>query len=157
MAHLLDFYRRIRRWSGKDKSYSRRRWPPAVDTVKLERTAHRQIESSFFGRLPLEVRQMIYLEVWRNAGLRQHIFLKDNELLRRTPCLAPSLAEIGEGGVRGKTLQQSPENRWGVLHRNCLKVAYCTCPLAEPCDRCQELIGGGRSAIHPMLLSCKRM
>lgn len=38
-------------------------------------SAASQIQSSFVNRLPREIRNAIYLELWRSSGLRQHIIL----------------------------------------------------------------------------------
>lgn len=56
---------------------------------------HSQSQSSFVARLPSEVREAIYLELWRCVGLRQHIvpharYRHDGKLnevhLTRWPC-----------------------------------------------------------------------
>ncbi len=165
MQHVRNFTQRIRRRYYKDLNVNKtarastrpRLWRGVVDTVEIERTAHGQTQSSFFGRLPLEIRRMIYLKVVRNAGFRQHIFFKDNAQLRHTPCLAPSLADLDKIDRKNRRDLYGPDNRWGMLHHNCLLVAECACSLSEPCQNCRGLMGGERAAIHPLLFSCKRM
>ncbi|KAH7035887.1 uncharacterized protein B0I36DRAFT_319302 [Microdochium trichocladiopsis] len=38
-----------------------------------------QLESSFFGKLPAEIRQLIYKECWLASGPQQHIFLRQGQ------------------------------------------------------------------------------
>lgn len=37
-----------------------------------------QLQSAFITGLPREIRDLIYLELWRSCGLRQHIFWHNN-------------------------------------------------------------------------------
>jgi hypothetical protein len=47
--------------------------PEAINREMLAANASPQSDSAFFSRLPLEVRQQIYKEMWTAAGLKQHI------------------------------------------------------------------------------------
>ncbi|KAM9875229.1 hypothetical protein VDGD_08151 [Verticillium dahliae] len=40
---------------------------------------HNQGQSSFFRKLPLEVRQQIFAEFWQCAGLNRHVYLEDGD------------------------------------------------------------------------------
>ncbi|KAI1092221.1 hypothetical protein F5B19DRAFT_492647 [Rostrohypoxylon terebratum] len=57
----------------------------APNTAYMRETANPQLSSTLFGRLPLEIRDMIYVECWRASGLRQHVFLRDGRLTH-WPC-----------------------------------------------------------------------
>ena len=47
--------------------------PPRVDRGSLAASAIPQLNSGFFARLPLDVRLLIYEQVWADAGTDQHI------------------------------------------------------------------------------------
>lgn len=50
--------------------------------------AHDQQESPLFTKLPLDLRRHIYLQLWRNYGTIQHIYLfAPNSYLSHYPCL----------------------------------------------------------------------
>lgn len=62
--------------------------PPSVgslDPEQLEQTANAQRQSAFL-RLPIEVRHRIYGEVFVEAGLAQHIYVKDGRYTH-TACM----------------------------------------------------------------------
>lgn len=49
-------------------------------------TASLQLESSWFGKLPKEIRDMIYAEFWIVTGARQHVFKTSDGFLTHAPC-----------------------------------------------------------------------
>lgn len=49
------------------------RSPPSSDKSLLGSRQDAQLQSPIFSKLPLEIRRMIYYEVWQSAGLSQHI------------------------------------------------------------------------------------
>ncbi|RXG44494.1 hypothetical protein VDGE_08151 [Verticillium dahliae] len=53
----------------------------ARDFIRAQRLAspHNQGQSSFFRKLPLEVRQQIFAEFWQCAGLNRHVYLEDGD------------------------------------------------------------------------------
>ncbi|KAJ9137465.1 hypothetical protein NKR23_g9101 [Pleurostoma richardsiae] len=99
--HLLDVRARLRKFSGiqthddqeavvsapggpaaagvdeEDAAGSGFRMPPLrMSPEHLEESSHAQAVSPLFAKLPLEIRRMIYLEVWRShlgPGMRMHI------------------------------------------------------------------------------------
>ncbi|KAI5856736.1 hypothetical protein GGS23DRAFT_617635 [Durotheca rogersii] len=63
------------------------------DGSRMRATAHHQLGSTFFGGLPLEIRDMIYGECWAASGLRQHVFLRGGRLTHAPCVLAPGEAD----------------------------------------------------------------
>ncbi|ORY70439.1 uncharacterized protein BCR38DRAFT_106959 [Pseudomassariella vexata] len=66
--------------------------PPMADIPRphwdgFQATSELQIQSTFFGILPREVRDMIYAEFWEVSGPRQHILHKDDGHLTHFPCI----------------------------------------------------------------------
>ncbi|KAI3319464.1 hypothetical protein HD806DRAFT_260264 [Xylariaceae sp. AK1471] len=58
------------------------------DVAQLRTTANLQLGSTFFGRLPSEIREMIYAECWLVSGLQQHVFLsRHDRQLTHSPCI----------------------------------------------------------------------
>lgn len=57
----------------------------AVDWAHLQATARLQPDSSLFGRLPPEIREMVYAECWAVSGLDQHVYRRDGRLYH-FPC-----------------------------------------------------------------------
>ncbi|KAK9785936.1 hypothetical protein SCARD494_11605 [Seiridium cardinale] len=45
-----------------------------------------QLQSDFFGELPREIRDMIYLQFWAVCGSRQHVFEQDGNMTH-SPCI----------------------------------------------------------------------
>ncbi|KAK7744305.1 hypothetical protein SLS62_010263 [Diatrype stigma] len=74
---------------------------PTPDRDALRATADLQLGSSFFGRLPLEIREIIYSEFWIVSGLKQHIFRRDDGRLTHCPCLLADGKGHGGGGGGG--------------------------------------------------------
>ncbi|KAH9889708.1 hypothetical protein F4778DRAFT_387922 [Xylariomycetidae sp. FL2044] len=75
------------------------REPTTADlATRFQATTESQLDSTFFGRLPLEIREMIYAECWVVSGVKQHVFRiknKDDESrLAHCPCvLGPAEAD----------------------------------------------------------------
>ncbi len=66
--------------------------PEPIPADQLAETAHHQLQSDFFGRLPLEIRRQIYEELWRTTSESQHIYHHDGRL-RRCACVTDHDAE----------------------------------------------------------------
>ncbi|RYP38247.1 hypothetical protein DL767_002632 [Monosporascus sp. MG133] len=69
-------------------------------------TASLQLSSAFFGKPPLEVREMIYSEFWVVFGLNQHVFSHDGRL---THC--PCVHVPGEEDWRNNEFEEAWQNR----------------------------------------------
>ncbi|KAI1371443.1 hypothetical protein F4677DRAFT_435658 [Hypoxylon crocopeplum] len=64
--------------------------PTPPDPARLRETANLQLGSTLFGRLPLEIRDMIYAECWKASGLKQHVFIQDGHLTHSPCVVAPN-------------------------------------------------------------------
>ncbi len=58
----------------------------SLGMASFQATANLQLGSSFFGKLPLEIREMVYSEFWIVSNPRQHIFSHKGHLAHY-PCL----------------------------------------------------------------------
>ncbi|RYP04583.1 hypothetical protein DL765_010139 [Monosporascus sp. GIB2] len=76
------------------------------DRPGLQATASLQLCSAFFGKLPLEVREMIYSEFWVVSGVNQHVF-SHNGRLTHCPCLLVP----GEEDERNNEFEEVWQNR----------------------------------------------
>lgn len=115
---------------------------------------------SLICRLPPEIRSQIYLVLWREAGLAQHVYPKGiwNEHPFYNRCTIPQLSGLDE---------QTPESLAGaeaVTQSDPSEQA----PLDKGCYFCRLKFYGSdegrgppptveKSAFLPMLLSCKTM
>jgi hypothetical protein len=68
----------------------------SISAPGVRQPEHEQRQSPFFDRFPREIRDAIYLELWRTAGLSQHVFWHEDQ---RNPekskyCLWPCTAEF---------------------------------------------------------------
>ncbi|KAI1413932.1 hypothetical protein F5Y13DRAFT_160350 [Hypoxylon sp. FL1857] len=61
----------------------------APDSGRMRETANLQLGSTLFGKLPLELRDMIYSECWKASGLKQHVFIRHGSLTH-WPCILAS-------------------------------------------------------------------
>ncbi|KAI0394138.1 hypothetical protein F5Y17DRAFT_271356 [Xylariaceae sp. FL0594] len=146
------------------------------DMTHLQSTADSQHQSTLFGRLPLEIREMIYTECWAASGLRHHVYLSPNGAgLAHSPCLL----KPGQADERNAELQRlmscQGQNRRGSRSRSSLVVdrqwaSRFSSPWHEhwPCE--EEMLrrsADGRASeddahqthrtlFLPILLSCKR-
>lgn len=57
--------------------------PLSLSKSAITERANPQAQSPFFGQLPPEIRRLIYVALWRTAGLSQHIFQQHGQLVRR--------------------------------------------------------------------------
>lgn len=65
-----------------------------INRDEIAATADSQPASLFLTTLPLEIRKMVYEELWRSSGLRQHIFhVKDDKKFSICRCVADPDAE----------------------------------------------------------------
>ncbi|RYO76130.1 hypothetical protein DL766_002748 [Monosporascus sp. MC13-8B] len=95
----------LRYWEFHPHEVERFRWDThAKGNLKV--TASLQLCSAFFGKLPLEVREMIYSEFWVVSGLNQHVFSHDGRL---THC--PCLLVPGEEDERSNEFEEVWQNR----------------------------------------------
>ncbi|KAI1267050.1 hypothetical protein F5Y18DRAFT_355059 [Xylariaceae sp. FL1019] len=93
------------------------------DVASFRRTAEDQRRSTFFGRLPLEIREMIYDECFVASGPKQHVFLSPSDgRLTHSPCLL----EPGDQDARNDEIQRlmsrQGQNRRGSRSRSSLIV-----------------------------------
>ncbi|KAK0643383.1 hypothetical protein B0T16DRAFT_333823 [Cercophora newfieldiana] len=117
-------------------------------------TANSQIDSPFFARLPPEIRELIYIEFWRNDGvgsLRQHILWRDGRPTR-VPCVTDPLAKdirftkfnnADPGSYERSAWHHRLTTSWS-LHWACEEAHLARVDIPK-------------SSFLPVLLSCKRM
>lgn len=124
------------------------------DRAALAMTADAQIDSPFFTLLPAEIRQLIYIEFWRNDGvgsLRQHITEREGRLTR-VPCITDPLAtDLRYTKFNNSDPGSDERSVW--LHR--LTTNW---TLHWACEEAHlSRHAAPRSSFLPVLLSCKRM
>lgn len=125
---------------------------PSPDQESFESTADPQ-RSSYLFKLPLELRTLIYIEIWQLLGSSQHIFIKGDGY-SYTPCVVRSgeaderPAEIkriweedGGWSIRQALWNKRMSSSWGT-HWKCLERTL----VAPP----------GQHPVLTMLLLCKR-
>ncbi|RWA04481.1 hypothetical protein EKO27_g10625 [Xylaria grammica] len=145
------------------------------DVAHLRSTANLQLESTLFGRLPPEIREMVYAECWVVSGLRQHVFLDcHGRQLGHSPCIRTS----GEPDERNYEIQRlmscRRRNRRGARSRSSVAVDRLWAarfssdwhehwPCEEMLPRTPEKVARNdhsshshRSLFLPILLLCKR-
>ncbi|KAI1862362.1 uncharacterized protein JN550_010224 [Neoarthrinium moseri] len=66
---------------------------------------HGQYQSPIFGSLPRELRDSIYLEVWRSFGLSLHLFWHSDDFRNSKFCSWPCEAEFHVGDKREQELE----------------------------------------------------
>ncbi|RYP89300.1 hypothetical protein DL769_000134 [Monosporascus sp. CRB-8-3] len=130
------------------------------DRPGLQATASLQLSSAFFGKLPLELREMIYSGFWIVSGLNQHVFSRDGRL---THCLC--LLVPGEEDERNVEFEEVWQNR----RRSCTGSLVVDDKWASRFSstwndhwRCEEEMLSDparrrRTLFLPALLTCKRM
>ncbi|KAI1340211.1 hypothetical protein F5Y15DRAFT_415099 [Xylariaceae sp. FL0016] len=130
----------------------------------LQATAKSQLHTTFFGKLPLEVREMVYAECWIVSGLKQHVFTYGSKLTH-SPCI------LAEGEVdtrleqlehintlrRGSRLGSRPpsiDHKWASRFTSRWHDHW----------RCEEAMseqegdhGCVKTLFLPVLLTCKQM
>ncbi|KAL7629852.1 hypothetical protein AAE478_001375 [Parahypoxylon ruwenzoriense] len=97
----------------------------ATDMSLMQETADLQLGSTLFGRLPLEIRDMIFAECWVASGPKQHVFLR-NDRLTHSPCvLAPDepderldelqrMFRVQESPRRSRTRSLVLDDKWAT-------------------------------------------
>jgi hypothetical protein len=124
-------------------------------------TADPQVLSNFFSVLPLEVRQMIYIEFWRLSGLRQHIFARKNSPYKTH---APCIIAQDQEDIRYDRFRAAKGGEIAMWETR-LKSDWCFHWECEELDKStikhsSNDPGGVRetwSPFLPSLLACKRM
>lgn len=133
------------------------------DISKVQEGADNQSQSRFFNMLPVEVRQLIYQDIWALSGLTQHIYIA-NGSYTHCPCLIdhnapdkrqteldllwPELPRVGHGDFRS----ESPEWRRRLLSTWCNHW-----PCEEAAARNATSEAAPSSSFLPMLLTSRKM
>ncbi|KAF7533086.1 hypothetical protein G7054_g7398 [Neopestalotiopsis clavispora] len=133
------------------------------DISKIQGGADNQSQSRFFNILPVEVRQLIYQDIWALSGLTQHIYIA-NGSYTHCPCLIdhnapdkrqteldllwPELPRVGHGDFRS----ESPEWRRRLLSTWCNHW-----PCEEAAARNATSEAAPSSSFLPMLLTSRKM
>ncbi|KAI2633557.1 hypothetical protein GGS26DRAFT_51116 [Hypomontagnella submonticulosa] len=139
------------------------------NVARLRETAHRQFRSVLFGRLPREIREMIYIECWKASGIKQHVFIR-NGRLTHSPCLLASdetderLEELQRvlhkqgSPQRWRTRSLALDNKWaGRFSSSWHEHWICEEEMKEvtanhgETHHCHQ-----RTIFLPMMLACKR-
>lgn len=134
---------------------------PGID---LSSSADPQLQSVFFGRLPREIRDMIYHEMWEVSGSRQHVFeTEDGPTLGHFPCvLTPREKD---------TRNEDFERLWDRQQERRPRSLVVDAPWAERMAsswhehwKCEEAMRASRASgsqtgtlFLPSLLTCRRM
>jgi hypothetical protein len=130
---------------------------PAIPVEDLEASSHHQLQSTLFGKLPLEIRRQIYQELWLSSGLSQHVFERRGRL-QHCPCIIDhdepdERDDLVEMYRLEKEITDSDSFKHRALHRK----------LASPWTKhwkCEENLSQNGAPPNPFLLSllsCKRM
>jgi hypothetical protein len=130
---------------------------PAIPTHHLDTTSHHQLQSTFFGKLPLEIRRQIYQELWASSGLDQHIYQKGGRF-SHCPCTIDhdepdERDELVELYRLEKDITDCDSFKNSALHQK----------LSSPWTKhwkCEEHLSQNGAPLNPFLLSlvsCKRM
>ncbi|KAI0892048.1 hypothetical protein F4806DRAFT_500417 [Annulohypoxylon nitens] len=138
----------------------------APNTAYMRETANPQLGSTLFGRLPLEIRDMIYAECWKASGLRQHVFLRDGRLTH-WPCTLASdetderLEEL-QRMIEVQGTQPRSRTRSLVLHGKWARRFSSPWHNHWQCEEEMEESMANNEGTHsrtlflPILLTCKR-
>ncbi|KAI0110678.1 hypothetical protein F4776DRAFT_667551 [Hypoxylon sp. NC0597] len=150
--------------------------PPATapNTERMRETANAQLDSTFFGKLPLEIRDMIYAECWKASGLKQHIFIRGGSLTH-WPCTLPShepderleelqrMVQVQEVPLRSRTRALRLDDKWAARFSSPWHEHWrCEEDMREKAlDNVDTYQGHPshtqRTLFLPILLTCKRM
>ncbi|KAL0943394.1 uncharacterized protein CTRU02_201280 [Colletotrichum truncatum] len=132
-----------------------------------------QLQTNLFGKLPEEIREMIYQELWRDAGLSQHI-------IRTEAGYAHSRCLLHQLGIPGEHIDDEDpwESMWMVPDVRGTVPLWYRREMSTWCDhwKCEEAreekeiwrdVSRGRTgrvgylntwtAFLPSMLTCKRM
>ena len=127
---------------------------------KIQAKAKAQLQSRLFS-LPLEIRQLIYLELWREAGLGQHIFIHRGGYTH-APCILSDQNAPDQRQVEVDRLWGDWESPMGTCVENHLwarrlSSAWCNHWRCEERAAARSAKAPDRSPFLPMLVACKRM
>lgn len=129
------------------------------DLERIAYAAHPQHLSPLFGSLPAELRQLIYVELWRTGGLKQHVIAhaagytyggcisnQDGEDQRQVELLdlERHLAKTPSGDFHSPLWARRLASSWGV-HWQCEELSNYMLQRAE------------MGPFLPILLACKRL
>jgi len=127
------------------------------DKAALTRTASPQTQSLFFSRLPGEIRQMIYVEMWRTAGsLGQHIIARpEDRRFRHAVCITdprrydirPVRFQAAVAGADKDTWERRCKSDWSL---------HWACEEAYEAGTKTEAVTAVVSPFLPVLLTSKR-
>ena len=126
----------------------------------FQATASLQLDSSFFGMLPPEIREMIYSEFWTVSGLRQHVFTSDGGLTH-CPCLltagkdddkSDEFEEVWQNRRRSRTGSIVVDEKWASRFSSSWNDHW----ICEE-EMLSDTTRNPRTLFLPALLTCKRM
>ena len=133
--------------------------PEPTPADKFADTARDQFESAFFGKLPLEIRQQIYEELWRMTGGGSHHIFHHSGRLRRCACVTDHDAEDERDGIVEKFKLAK-----ALTHKTYFSSPTLHKKLSSKWTKhwkCEEHLArrgtAKRSPFLPMLTTCKRM
>ena len=131
-----------------------------LPTPDFQATTCLQLVSPFFGRIPLEIRDMIYSELWTTSGPRQHVFSR-NGRLAHCPCLLTEgkddkkddeFEEVWQNRRRSRTGSIMVDEKWASRFSSSWNDHWiCEEEMLSDAKR------GSRAPFLPALLTCKRM
>lgn len=81
----------------------------------MSHAPHAQEQSALLSRLPFEIRSAIYLELWRDAGLKLHTLNHEKDGERRRFCTRPCITDFNVMDERQVALQalfDDPDIPW---------------------------------------------
>ncbi|KAI1332339.1 hypothetical protein F5Y16DRAFT_357556 [Xylariaceae sp. FL0255] len=125
------------------------------DVAYMGKTASSQLKSTFFGQLPLEIREMIYTECFVASDLKQHIYQNSDGRVTHSPCVF----ERGEVDERNHEIQRlmdrQGQNRRGSRSRSSLVVdevwaARFSSPWHEHWRCKEEMVHSGQGSQNPL-------
>ncbi len=120
---------------------------------EISRTADAQLSSTFFGKLPAELRIMIYIEFWRLSGLHQHVGIREYVGNDRAPSHMPCTVGAEYNDVRIEHFQRADPAEADMWWRR-LKSGWA---VHWECEELAESGGVEWSPFLSVLLACKRL
>ena len=120
MDNLLERYHHVKSWrrrTGKSSfSKSKGNTPATGAREEQKQIQTDQAQSTFLGKLPLEIRILIYKQILLEFGHKQHISLDHDGLLSHTRCVGLNTTYIS------RDLQRY-WGPWGHNHNMCLHAS----------------------------------
>jgi hypothetical protein len=133
----------------------------SMDT-NLEMTAAQQLQSTFFGLLPREIRDMVYTECWNISGQRQHVFEHEG-VLTHSRCVL----KLGEEDTRNQGFERLWNQHQARGQKGMVRDGKWARRMASTWNehwRCEEAMRAARengrgtyTLFLPCLLACRRM